>query len=370
MADSPFRTQQVAEGAYFTDREREVARVLDAMRSGDRLVLYGERRQGKTSVIRRAGERLSEDGGVVVAVDAWLAESLSALNGDLLDGIPGRWLVGERAQGLLRSLAGAVSLSVDESGRPRLGFTGTGWSDESPGKTFGAILRALDVAASDTDAPVVVVIDEFQKLGSLHETGGALLRGLMQETPNLGYVLSGSIVGAVEGLIGPDGPLRGIDRLEVKGIAREHLIPWTRHRLESHGVACDDDVAAEIHRRAGPVTEYILRLARVVYRLGRGEGRADAGTVDAAFAEIVADNTGGYELIWEKLSADKRRMMRAVAANEERLTSRAVLERYGLGSSAAASYALRTLREDGILAPGKPARISDPFLKAWVAGQR
>jgi hypothetical protein len=214
----------------------------------------------------------------------------------------------------------------------------------------------------------VVVIDEFQKLETLHGSGGALLRGVMQETPGIGYVLSGSIEGVVQELIGPKGPLAGIDRLEIGGIGRDHLLPWLRHRLETHGVRCGPEVAEAIYDRAGPVTEPILRLAKVVHRLGRGAGEADLETVAAAFAEIVADQASAYELIWEKLSPDKRRIMRALAAGEKQLTSRAVLDRYGLGSSAAASYATTELRSDGILAPGKPVRISDPFLEAWVAG--
>jgi hypothetical protein len=74
-------------------------------------------------VIRRAAERLRVDDGVVVVVDAWLAESLSGLNRALLGAVPGWWLVGERAQELLRSLSGLVSLSVDEAGRP-----GSAWA--------------------------------------------------------------------------------------------------------------------------------------------------------------------------------------------------------------------------------------------------
>ncbi len=367
MTEPPFRTHQIAEGAYFTDRETEVARVLAAMRARDRLVLYGERRQGKTSVIRRAAERLRAEGGVAVTVDAWLAESLTALNRSLLGAVPGWWLVGERAQALLRSLSGLVSLSVDESGRPRLGLGGSARLDDRPEETLERILRALDGAAEGTESPIVVVIDEFQKLETLHGSGGALLRGVMQDTPGIGYVLSGSIEGVVQSLIGPKGPLAGIDRMEIGGIGRDHLVPWLHHRLEPHGVRCGRDVVEAIHDRAGPVTEPILRLAKVVHRLGLEAAEASLETVDAAFADIVADQASAYELIWEKLSPDKRRIMRAIAAGEEQLTSRAVLDRYGIGSSAAASWATTELRSDGILAPGRPVRISDPFLAAWVA---
>ena len=70
----PFVTQQLAGGAHFTDREREVSRVLDVMRTAGRLVVYGERRMGKSSLIRRAAERVQEAGGVVLSADAWGSE--------------------------------------------------------------------------------------------------------------------------------------------------------------------------------------------------------------------------------------------------------------------------------------------------------
>jgi hypothetical protein len=365
--EPPFRTQRVAAGPFFTDREREVRRVVDAMRGRQRLAVYGERRQGKTSVIARAAERLREGGGVVVMADAWMASDLAALNRDLVRSVPGWWLVGEKAQGLLRSLAGRVVLSADEHGNPQLGFSGGPGRDDRPEETFERVLRALEEAAIGGGEAVAVVIDEFQEVASLHPRGGALLRGVMQDTPGLAYVLAGSIMGAVEELIGPKGPLQGIDRLEVGGIDPDHLIPWLHHRLETHGVGCDRAVAEAIYDRAGPVTEYVVRLAKVVHRTGLAEGEASLDTVSGAFQEIIADQEGAYELIWAKLSPSKRSVLRALAAGETRLTSRAVLDGYGLGSSAAATYAINELRADGILAPGKPFRISDPFFHAWIA---
>ncbi len=110
-----------------------------------------------------------------------------------------------------------------------------------------------------------------------------------------------------------------------------------------------------------------MRLAKGVHRHGRTAGAADLETVSQAFREILADQEAAFELIWAELSPSKRRIARAVANGEDRLTTRAVLDRYGLGSSASATYGVNELRADGILAPGKPFRISDPFFTAWVA---
>lgn len=362
----PFTTQQVVRGADFTDREEEVRRVLDALRGRGRLVLYGERRMGKSSVIAHARERFEGDGGLVIAVDAWTLDDLGELNGAILRSLPGRWLVGERAQRLLHTLRSLVSLSVDDDGRPVLGLAGAAREPGDPSGTLARILRAIDALAAAEERPVAVVMDEFQRLTELHEGAGGLLRGAVQETGNVGYVLAGSIVGLVMELLGPKGPFHAMERMEIGAIDAEHLIAWMAHRFESNGVRASETVVRSLYERAAPVTEYILRLAKVAFRRGLEGGALTSSLVDRAFDEVVADYEGSFELIWDGLARGKRQVLRAVAAGEQRLTSREVMDRYDVASSSAASYAVNQLRYDGILAPGKPFRVSDPFFAAWV----
>jgi hypothetical protein len=68
------------------------------------------------------------------------------------------------------------------------------------------ILHGLNEVAATHDAPVVVVIDEFQRLEDVEAGSGGLLRRIVQETPDLAYVFAGSIVGLVMELLGPGGP--------------------------------------------------------------------------------------------------------------------------------------------------------------------
>lgn len=365
----PFKTDEVVKSPYFTDRENETSRVVRAMRHRERLVLYGERRQGKSSIIARAAEKLRAEGGVVISVDVWKLENLEGLNRAILSAIPGTWLTGKRLETLARSLRGVFSLSFDEQGRPVVALGAGRVRDPHPEETLEAILRALDQIASQGDAPVVVVIDEFQNLDRLRPQGSALLRSIAQETGSLSYVLAGSIVGLVTGLIGPKGPFHGVDRIQIKEIDPRHLATWIDHRLQTHDVDAEAGLGALIIERAGPVTEYVMRLAKVVHRIGLETGRADHGTVQLAFDEIVSDQDGTFDLVWDKVSTTKRQILRGVADGEKRLTALTFLQRYNIGSSSAASHATRELRTDGIIAPGKPHRISDPFFAEWVCRQ-
>lgn len=364
--EPPFATQRVVDPPFFTDRDAETRRVLDVMRTAGRIVLYGERRQGKTSIIQHAARRIEQAGGVVLQADAWTVDSLEGLSRALLASAPSSWLVGERAMQLVRTLRGLVVLSADSKGRPQISVAGTGASDLHPEERFADVLRGLDRTAERAAEPVVVVIDEFQHLDSLHPRAVPILRGVVQSTPHLAYVFAGSVVGLVEAMIGPQGPFHAIDRMRVGGIDAEHLTLWIRDRMATHGVRTSERTVERLYDRAGPVTEYVLRLAARVHRRARRRGRAGTDDVDAAFDEIVAEHESSYGIIWDKMSRTKRLVLQAVARGEQHLASRAVLQRYRITGASAAGYAINELRSDAVLAPGKPYRISDPFFAAWI----
>jgi hypothetical protein len=65
---NPFVGGTLASGRQFADREAEVRRVVAALASaGQRLVVYGEARLGKSSTLERAAEQARE-GGTPVAI--------------------------------------------------------------------------------------------------------------------------------------------------------------------------------------------------------------------------------------------------------------------------------------------------------------
>jgi hypothetical protein len=366
--DQPFRTNQVVETPYFADRDEETRKLLRVMRNRERLVLYGERRQGKSSVIHRAARRLRKEGGVVIMIDAWKVEDLDGINRAILKAVPTGWVKGPRLERLMCAFSGLVGLMPNEEGKPVLGLVGVSANrDPHPDDTLERILKGLNELAEESEKPVVVVVDEFQNLEKIRANGGALLRSIVQETGHLGFVFAGSVVGLVTDLIGPKGPFHGIDRIEIGEIRADFLATWIEERSKSHGVDWGPDASPYLVVKSGPVTEYILRLAKAVHGMGAQTKEAvTPDTIDQAFAEIVAEMDGTFDLVWDKMSSTRRKVLRGIADGEVRLTTERFLSRYRLGSSSAASRGERELRDDGILAPGKPPRISDPFLAEWI----
>lgn len=360
----PFR---VGTTATFTDRAEELALVLDTMRDRGRLVLFGERRMGKTTLLRRAAEKLEEEGGTAIYVDLWQRVDAADINRKILGQLPARWLLGERAQQLLHTLRGLVQLSVGRDGRPKLSLSGGGAQGE-PRSTLERILLAIDEVAARADGPVAILLDEFQEIESKVEGGAPLLRGIMQESAAAAYVLSGSVLRMIRELIGPDGPLLGIPAREIGPIDEEHFGRWIVHVLEEAGVDVAPPHGAAIIRAVHGTTSYALELANEVYRRGRDGALPAPDEVAGLLPDMARAQAGRFETHWGGLHEIQKRILMAVAAGEEQLHAQGVIETYGLQSAGKVTYHKRQLRDAGILMQADPPRMVDPFFRAWVAG--
>ncbi len=349
--------------AAFTDRADEVARVLDVMRSGGRLVVYGERRLGKTTLLRRAAARLGREGGVVVYVDAWAAADSGAVFRSILSQLPGGWLRGERVTDLLRALAGMVTLGVSAtSGSPVLRLDPG--QRRIPDDAVQRLIRALDRAAARAEGPVALVIDEFQKLEDRTGITPAELRGLAQECANLSVILSGSAKGMILGLMAPDAPFYGVPALEVRPIDATHLARWVRSVLVKAGVELSPEGARALVQRAEGVTSYVLELGNQV--AADAEGSVEPADVDAAFRAMTLSRAAQYELLWDGLNVHARNLLAALAHGEEALTGQSVRERFGLPASSTVVYHLDQLRKRAFLRPVSEPAIADPFFREWI----
>lgn len=157
---NPFRTGEQVRGAYFTDRASEVKTVASAMRDRGRLLVWGPRRMGKSTVIGVAAERVARDGGRVVAVDLSTVASVVEAAERLLAAVSRIEPWQQRFFGWVQSLAPAVSLSADAAGRPvlGLGFESRPRSAEAETALLERVLDRIDAAAGEEDAPVAVVL--------------------------------------------------------------------------------------------------------------------------------------------------------------------------------------------------------------------
>ena len=370
-AEVPFRVGEQVTGEYFTDRSDEVARILRAMREPTRLLVYGERRQGKSSAIRQAGVRFMGEDGMLVWVDVATASGLDDLARRLVASVPYRWVWREELQARLVRASLRVEARADPNGNPVLSLVlggGHGRAGEARDREdLERAVRVLDDLAAERKLRLSVVLDEFQQVTSLADRGAWILRDLLQTTHHLSWLCAGSRTALIRALIGAEGPFhRFFEPLNVREIDPDHLATWIESRLEGAGVTPEEGLGRRIIGAVGSRTQDCLQLARAVYTTGSASGAASGDLVAVALRQSVLEDSDRFQTTWSDLAPSQQAVLRAVAAGVEQLYSRASAMEFGLPTAGSISRAVRALVDRGYLTADETTRVDDPFFREWI----
>jgi hypothetical protein len=325
---------------------------------------------GKSSVIGVAARRLRKEGGIVVATDLATATSLVDAAERLLQAITQETRWRERLVTWAKALGPVVTLGWDAAGRPRLslGVEARPRAAEAQRNLMEQVLDQIDSVAAQEGRPVVVVLDEFQRLSELDgEAAEWLLRRRMQEDRHTGYVCAGSKEHLIRDLLLPQRAFyKFFELLHVGPLDREHLSRWIDHRLGRGGVATEG-VGEAIVDMAGPRTQDIVQVARAVWFTAAMRGKADLSDVTAAVQDIVAGEDAALRRTWDDLSAVQQRVLRALAAGAEQLHSTDTRTSYALGASSSVATAVDALVGRGVLERlDGGVRFDNPFFRLWI----
>jgi hypothetical protein len=374
---NPFHIQGVVTPPEFTDRADEVRRVCDVLLSPpSKLLVYGDRRVGKTSVLHVARHEAERKGGSVVFADFSTASSVADLANRLLAGAVrglGRsWA--DIASDLARRLRVSLRLVHDPASGLAVPALEAEFRDrdlDEQRATLESILNSLEGMAAERGTRLGVVLDEFQEI---HRFGGESaewhLRGIVQEHRQLSYVLAGSRTALIRRMLEKGRAFYKLfDLLSLGPIERDHLARWIDERMRDGGRPCPGVGEACIDV-AGPRTRDVVQLARSCWEvLPQLEGSTPAEVVEAAFLRIVVEEDDPNRSWWYSLTPYQQNLLRAVAGAERGLTSRETLGRFGLGHSGSAANAASSFVEgDRLVRVDRPPGydFDNPFLRGWV----
>jgi len=200
--------------SLFTNRHAELA-VLDLLKTQvlrgepQRLAVWGQRRIGKTLLLKEFCARLLEEnwGGLLAYVDVETIASSPenfALGyiGHLLLWYGGRWAGLPPAFLDSGSLAEAAASSELQSIRQTVGALASQLLQERPNRQalLSLALQLPERVAQEAGRPAIVILDEFCEILSLDRYEGVqvlpLFRGLMEQS-SVSYILAGSAMSAM-----------------------------------------------------------------------------------------------------------------------------------------------------------------------------
>ena len=366
---NPFHYGSAVTGARFTDRDAELQVLRTCMLEGQNVILLSPRRYGKTSLLKRAVEEVAASGGRV-----GLANLIQCSNR--------REVAEELATAIARGPLGKVATHFDElmrhlaDLRPSFSVEAHGvkislapqapnsdWTEE-----IKTALRTL-ARLHTKDAPVSLVIDEFQRVAEINDGLPGVFKAMVDELERVSLVFAGSRRHLMEELSSsPGAPLLGIgQRINLLPIPSAQMVPFLIDRARSGDKVLSEDSAALIYELAHGVPNHVQQVAFWAF--------AESGTeikerdVREAIDTILSLSSVDFAEIFEKLSPAQQRLLRALAIEPIKdVYSKRFLDRIDVANASSTKRALERL-DDMELIEFSPAgwRVSNPLFQRWLS---
>jgi len=378
---NPFEYGRELDRDELVDRREELRQVVRSLENGAKLFLIGPRRYGKTSLLRAAETTVAAAGVVVLRFDAERYESLDLLAAALLTAAT-RSLetTVERAGALLKRVASKLKPEVKYDLAAQKFSVQLGVADHPGASDLPVLVDTLDAIermASETRRQVVVMIDEFQQVVAQGgEPAEKQLRAAIQRHRQVGYVFAGSATRLLADMTGDTGRAfyKLGARLFLRAIPRAEFTEFLRAGFRKAGLGADAAALERILDVADDVPYSVQRLAHECWealRVSKPGGRLTVALVDASLVRVLGQEDAAYTQLWNSLTMQQKRALKAVLLEGGRgLLSAVVSRRYRIPTPSMQT-ALAALDARGLVREEQEAgavryRLEDPMLGHWL----
>ncbi len=370
MEKKPFIFGTAASGDNFTDRKQETERLLMNFQHGVNTVLISQRRWGKTSLVKKAGNLAQNDKLKVVYLDIFSCRNDKDFCDIFVSAIlkqtsskTEEWM--ENAKLFLSRITPKISLGLD----PMTDFS-VSLELNPKNNDIDEILQLPEKIAQKKGINIVICIDEFQQISEFKDskTFQKRLRTIWQHQEAVSYCLFGSKKHIMNELFEKKSLpfFKFGDIIYLQKISTPDWINYICDRFEVTGKHISKELAEKICQTVENHSSYVQQLAWLVWT--HTKGTANEKIFDEAYQDIIDQNTPLFEKQTESLTTYQMNFMRAVIdGNHSEFTKQEILRKYQLGSSANVSIIKRALlKKELIEIESRQVTIPDPILKVWL----
>jgi len=376
---NPFDRTVIADGAAFCDRQEQLDTLFKHAQSGANVVVFGPRRYGKTSLVRRAQQRFrDESGGITMYADFYRVTSVESIVDRIARGLyqdiaKHKSLI-ERSKDWLYSLRDyRPVMRPDPSASGGIAYSVEKIASRPPLELLRNVLEDVGRFAERHDKMIFVALDEFQDVTDLGDPEvEAVMREIIQFQKRVAYVFAGSRRRVLVQMFADRGRpfFHSAHMMEITTLPPEDLKFFIVERFRSQGRICEEDAAQAIIELSQCAPYYAQALGFEAYALEDGDCTPDI--VRRAFERVLESEKNGYEAILRGLSNSQVDVLEALAKKPtESPSGKDFLTRTGLSANGALS-ALAKLQNLDLVEQGRKKRwrLVDPVLAAWLVKTR
>lgn len=336
MKKSPFVYGVTVSDAAFTNRENEIKRLKSNLLNNINTMIISPRRWGKTSLVEKVSQQIANKNSKIKVVnldlfatssqreflEVFASEIVKASSNKLDD-----WI--DSAKNLLKSITPSISLGVEPMTDFSLQFN---WNH--PAKNIKEILDLPQKLAEEKNIQFVICIDEFQNLASFDnfEQFEKKMRSAWQRQSNVTYCLYGSMRHMMLDIF--DNSSRPFyrfgDIILLPKISTKKWIDFIVKGFANTKKEIMPELAQSIAEAMDNHPWYVQQLSH--YTWLNTNRKATTRNLEEAIDELLTTNSPYYLLETSSISRTQLNLLKAIANNEEQLTSKSTMDLYELGS--------------------------------------
>ncbi len=364
---NPFKHGCAVEGEFFCPRAELERQLRSFAESGQNVVVHGERRMGKTSLIRHA------IGGMkkmrMVYVDLYCIQTLSDFCRRVMNGIAEAnesMSFIKKAMSFVNQLRPTLSFDVN-TGAPQISVDAR--AANAP-DSLGAVMGMIRHVARDDR--ICVVFDEFQDILDIDRTDVVLaeMRSTIQFQPDTPYFFSGSVRNDMLRIFDDSRSpfFKSAATFTVGSIESSEFERFIAARFRRGDRKVDAQTVRTLIEYADSVTGDVQELCGAIWDTTESGSEVTAKDIPRALDCVFAREGESFGESVRQMTPLQVSVLRAFSAlDTSRIFSEEFMQRVGTTSTGALRTAINRLVARRIIYEfGGKYRFTNPFFKAWL----
>jgi len=370
MENYPFLYGRTVKGKHFINRIDEINTLVNYWKSNINTIIISPRRWGKSSLIKKASEKLiAYDKKILLCyIDLFTIrteeEFLEAYTREVIKCTASKaeeWI--KTGKEFFKKIIPNFSFSIDPQSDFSISFD---WKDLEQHKD--EILNLPEKMAIKKGIRIIMCLDEFQNMANFSEPDQFLknLRAYWQHHQNVCYCISGSKRHMMTDIFNDrkQAFYRFGEIMFLNKISQNDWIRFIFSSFKKSGKKISKELAAKITSIMKLHSYYVQQLANHVWMLTEKE--ANENHLNRALKNLLDVNTILYQRDIENLSTTQINLLKALADGVKQFTSSTVMQQYKLGTPRNVIKNKKILENnDFIDISGKKLEFLDPAFEFW-----
>ncbi len=367
----PFVYGKIADGSNFTDRRQDTEKLVNNFKGQVNTVIISPRRWGKTSLVHHALQSMSKETDYLLCqIDIFNCRTETQFYQAYVNALlKASYTKMDEFIAAAKKYVGAFGPKLtlsDSNMQYELAF-GIDFKDKQ--NSYDEILDLPQQIALERGKKFIVCIDEFQNVSNYEDSVGfqRKLRAHWQRHNQVGYCMFGSKRHMLLDIFSNyEMPFYKFgDILFLEKIDEQEWVAFIVDRFAQTGKTISTTQALRIAQNVACHPYYVQQLAQLVWL--RTDTACKDAIIDAAFEALVGQLSLLFSNIIDTLTAKQISFLQAIAQGERNFSSREVLTKYQLGTSANIKN-LRKAMQDKDLIDVMPnsIQLQDPLFAYWL----